>query len=288
MRGRAGERLTRRSSSANLLGRDLAERPCGIHGPVVQRLRPTLAVVESHQPVRELGMSTMLTAQTALDLGIRQQQRLLAFLELANVAEADGDRHLGAEEQLEQQLAAKACGPRRLSQPRAQHLSSARGEGIHLAIWLAALGLVPAPDEAVGREPAQDRGDLPEALAPEVGDARVDGLLDVVAGARPLAEHAQHGAAGGIAARHIADTYIRPRNSSSRARRLVLGGRKELALLPERDETPAVERAGAVAVERRQVLGGGVALVPGEAVFGELPVDVQHDPGARGPGGDRR
>src|SRR5438445_12309453 len=125
-------------------------------------------------------MSTMLTAQTALDLGIRQQQRLLAFLELANVAEADGDRHLGAKEQLEQQLAAKAFRPHRLSQPRAQHLSSARGERIHLAIGLAALRLVPAPGEAVCREPAQGWIDLPEALAPEVGDARVGGLLDGV------------------------------------------------------------------------------------------------------------
>src|SRR5262249_23102543 len=118
MRGPAGERPTRRSSSTNLPGRDLAERPRGTHGPVVQRLRSALAVVERHQPVRELGMSTMLTAQTALDLGIRQQQRLLAFLELANVAEADGDRRLGAEEQLEQHLTAKPFRPRRLSQPR--------------------------------------------------------------------------------------------------------------------------------------------------------------------------
>ena len=62
-------------------------------------------------------MSTMLTAQTALDLGIRQQQRLLALLELANVAEAGGGRRLGAEEQFEQQLAAEALGPGGLAQP---------------------------------------------------------------------------------------------------------------------------------------------------------------------------
>src|SRR5262249_36835689 len=250
--------------------------------------RPALAVVQGDEPVRELGMAHVLTAQTALDLGVGSQQRALALLELTDVSEADALGHLGAEEELEQELAAEAFGPGRLAQPGAQCFASPRRDGVDLAIGLAALGLVAAPDEAVGGEPAEDRIDLAEALAPEVRDAGIDSLLDVVAGPWSRAEHAQDGVAGSIAGRHIADRYITRPDESSGAPGLVFGDREELALLPERDEALAVERTGAVRVQGGQMIGGAVALVAGEAVFGELLVDLHHDPVARDLGDDRR
>src|SRR5262245_9489756 len=53
-------------------------------------------------------------------------------------------------------------------------------------------------------------------------------------------------------------------------------------------ETPPVERAGTVAVERRQVTGGGVALVGGEVEAGVGAVAGRHESVARDLGDDRR
>src|SRR5712692_6400979 len=193
----------------------------GIPGPGLERRCPALAVVEGHEPVRQLGMSSVLTPEASFDLGVGVQERLLPLLEVADLAKARLGGDQIAEEELEEQLAAEGFRPGREGQPGPELVQPARRDGVQVTIGFAALALVTADDQTIGGQPAQDRIDLAEALAPEVRDAAVDRLLDVVAGAGPAPEHPEHGVAGRIAGCHIADRYMRARIESRGAPRLV-------------------------------------------------------------------
>src|SRR5581483_11031678 len=63
---------------------------------------------------------------------------------------------------------------------------------------------------------------------------------------------------------------------------------EELALAPHAGKRASMDRTGAVPVERRQMIGGPVALVAGEAILGELLVRLEHQPIAGDLGHDRR
>src|SRR5262249_52268703 len=155
----------------------------------------------------------------ALDRRVGLEQGVLALAEFAELTEARFERHQAAEKQLEQKLAAEAFRPRGNGQPDPQVFEPARCDGVHVAIGLAWLRVAPPDDQPVGGQPAQDRVDLAEALTPEVRDAAVDGLLDVVARAGPRAQHPEHGIAGGVAGRHISGRYtdVPPLSSGHRA-----------------------------------------------------------------------
>src|SRR5262249_10898092 len=101
------------------------------------------------------------------------------------------DRPGDAQEELEQELAADGLVPRRDREPAPQLGAPLVGERVDVAIWLPALRLAPALGEALGGQPVQDRVDLAVALVPEVGDRALDQLLDVIAGHRTEAQHAE-------------------------------------------------------------------------------------------------
>src|SRR5262249_47514681 len=96
-----------------------------------------------------------------------------------------------AQEELEQELAADGLVARRDGEPAPQLGAPLVGERVDVAVGLPPLRLPPALRGAPGRPPGQDPGDLALALVPEVGDRALDQLLDVIAGHRTEAQHAE-------------------------------------------------------------------------------------------------
>src|SRR5713101_8093712 len=157
-------------------------------------------------------MRPSLAPQPALHVRIVPPERLLLLAEALKVPDALLEGPTAPEEQLEEELAPEALVAGGGGQPGAEPLLALRGDRVHLAVRLALLSLQAALDQTLRSEVGQDRVDLPIALAPEVGDAALDALLEVIAGAGPEGEHAQDRVLGGAAlARHISIRYTSAR-----------------------------------------------------------------------------
>src|SRR5207247_10809063 len=89
-------------------------------------------------------------------------------------------------------LAPEPLLPGRLGEPRPEALPSFGRDGVDEAVRLALLALEAPLDQLPGRQAGEDGIDLPVALAPEVGHAALDPLLEVVARSRAQGQHPQH------------------------------------------------------------------------------------------------
>src|SRR5262249_19715351 len=150
-----------------------------------------LAVVQGDKRERKLRVALEPLAYALLDAHVHPEERALARLVVLDLPDALGDRPFGAEKELQQEVVAEGFLPRRNREPAGELLAALVSERVDLAIGLAALLLTPSLGQPLGGEPIQDRIDLPVALVPEVSDRSLDELLDVVAGHRAEAQHAE-------------------------------------------------------------------------------------------------
>src|SRR5882672_8465574 len=177
--------------------------------PADQAARAVLSKAHGHEPEGKAGMVPLLLHDSLANAPELAKGGDLLDVKLLDPLQLPGRSVAAAEEELEQELVPHAGGPGRLLAPARERLASLLRDLVDVAI--AAAGGPPRapPDESLGLELLQRRIDLPEALAPEVADARFRLLPDVVSRHGSEAEHAQDRVGGGACACvHIAIRYI--------------------------------------------------------------------------------